>query len=225
MTLFQYPKSKHNRSLTPRKFKRYKSYKRYLQAEFSRVCVYCRQPDSSAPNINFGVDHYRPKGLTRFASLICDYDNLYYCCGACNSRKTDDWPVDEKAGPYVVNPCEHEMASHLRFDAKTGRVEPRGQNGMHTEKLLQLNDEATVKYRRGALTTVRLIQAEIANENRLLKAIEASLRKGKLTQSQYEAEAREVNERLDLLRHTMLAQTGELPVPMLPRQRNGLRLV
>lgn len=119
MTVFQYPKSKHKRKLSPRQFKRYQTYKRYLQTEFSRVCVYCRQPDSSAPNLNFGVDHYRPKGIPRFASLICDYANLYYCCGNCNSRKNNDWPFDEKAGPYVVNPCDHEMAAHLRFDAKT----------------------------------------------------------------------------------------------------------
>lgn len=146
MSLFLYPKSKHVRKLRPRVFKRYGSYKRYLQTEFARVCVYCRQPDSIAPNLNYGADHYRPKSVPRFASLVCSYSNLYYCCGNCNSRKNDYWPFDETVGPFVVNPCEYEMASHLRFDAVTGKIESRSTHGKHTEELLQLNDPTLVQY-------------------------------------------------------------------------------
>lgn len=225
MTLFQYPKSKHKRQLAPREFKRYRSYKRYLQHEFSRVCVYCRQPDSSAPNLNFGVDHYRPKGVPRFAHLVCDYGNLYYCCGNCNSRKNNDWPVDEENGPFVVNPCDHEMAAHLRFDAKTGRVEARTPYGQHTEQLLQLNDEAVVGYRLGALTTVRLFEKEVDQLEMLAKEIEKKLRRGEIDQMTHDAEMAEIGEEIELLRVTSARCSGQLPLPPLKAKRLGVQLL
>ena len=189
------------------------------------MCVYCRQPDSSAPNLNFGVDHYKPKGIQRFAHLVCDYDNLYYCCSNCNSRKNNDWPVDEKVGPYVVNPCDHEMAAHLRFDGKTGRVEPRTPNGTHMEELLQLNDDATVQYRLGTLTTIRLFSAEIDNLERQLKGVDDLLRKDKISQSQHAAEILLINQELATARYTLQTHTGELPLPPLKKQRLGVSLL
>lgn len=225
MTVFQYPKSKHTRKLSPRQFKRYQSYKRYLQTEFSRVCVYCRQPDSSAPNLNFGVDHYRPKGIPRFASLVCDYENLYYCCGNCNSRKSNDWPDDEKLGPYVVNPCDHEMAAHLRFNAKTGEVEARTFYGKHTEELLQLNDDAVVQYRLGTLTTVRLLAAEIEQQELQLNEIAGQLKAGLISQAEYDAEEQAISQDLIGLRHTLRAHKGELPLTPLRKNRLGISLI
>jgi len=43
--------------------------------------------------MNFGVDHYRPQSISQFAHLKCDYRNLYYCCGNCNSllNFTENW--------------------------------------------------------------------------------------------------------------------------------------
>lgn len=225
MTVFQYPKSKHKRKLSPRQFKRYQSYKRYLQTEFSRVCVYCRQPDSSAPNLNFGVDHYRPKGIPRFASLVCDYENLYYCCSNCNSRKNNDWPLDEKLGPYIVNPCDHEMAAHLRFDAKTGKVEVRTPYGKHTEELLQLNDDALVQYRLGTLTTFRLLTAEIEQQELQLKAVAERLKADLITQAEYEAEKQAISEDLACLCHTLQAHKGDIPLPPLRKSRLGISLI
>jgi len=225
VTVFQYPKSKHQRKLSPRQFKHYQSYKRYLQTEFVRVCVYCRQPDSSAPNINFGVDHYKPKGIPRFSSLVCDYKNLYYCCGNCNSRKNNYWPQDESIGPYVVNPCDYEMAKHLRFNANTGRIEYRTLHGKHTEELLQLNDDAVVQYRLGTLKTVRLYTAEIQQLEYQLKAIVGLLKAGTISQAQCDAEVQAINQELACLRYTLQAQTGELPLPPLRKIRLGVSLI
>ncbi|MGN6085410.1 hypothetical protein [Trinickia sp.] len=221
MSVFQYPKTKHERKLAPPQFKRYQTYKRYLQAEFVRVCVYCRQPDSSAPNLNFGVDHYRPKGLSRFASLVCDYANLFYCCGNCNSRKNDDWPLDERAGPFVVNPCDHEMAAHLWFDGDTGRMEPRTTNGRHTEELLQLNDDAVVQYRRSTLRLVRLCLSDIASIQMQRKEIGKKLRKGQLSQADYDAEHQALSQ--DEVDATCVLHelTGQLPLPPLSKPRRA----
>ena len=225
MALFQYPKSKHRRQLSPREFKHYQTYKRYLQTEFSRVCVYCRQPDSSAPNLNFGVDHYRPKGIPRFANLLCSYQNLYYCCASCNSRKNNYWPIDETKGPFVVAPCEHEMAAHLRFNGTSGLVEPRTLEGEHTAELLQLNDEATVQWRLGTLRTVRMYASEIEEQGKLLKAASRLLRDGKISKAQFDDEAKVIREELDELHRTMQSYTGDLPLPPLHKQRLGVPLL
>jgi hypothetical protein len=225
VTVFQYPKSKHQRKLSPRQFKRYQSNKRFLQTEFLRVCVYCRQPDSSAPNLNFGVDHYRPKSIPRFASLVCNYENLYYCCGNCNSRKNNDWPLDEKVGPYIVNPCDHAMAAHLRFDAKTGKVVARTPYGEHTEELLQLNDNAVVQYRLSTLTTVRLFSAEIDQLEHQLKALAGQLQAGTVSQTEYEVEEQNINQDLADLSYTLQTHTGQLPLPPLRKMRLGVSLI
>jgi hypothetical protein len=187
--------------------------------------VYCRQPDSSAPNLNFGVDHYKPKSIPRFANLVCDYQNLYYCCGNCNSRKNNDWPLDEKTGPYIVNPCDYEMATHLRFNAQTGQVEARTSHGKHTEELLQLNDDTVVKYRLSTLTTVRLYTTEIEHQEQQLKVLALRLKAGTLSQVQYDAAELAINQDLADLRHTLQAQTGQLPSPHLQKKRLGVSLI
>jgi len=211
--------------LKPRQFNNYRTYKRYLQNEFTRLCVYCRQPDCSAPNLNFGVDHYRPKSINRFAKLECEYSNLYYCCSNCNSRKNDDWPVDETAGPYVVNPCEHEMTAHLRFDSQTGLVESKTANGQHTVTLLQLNDIASVQYRLGTLKTVTLYSDEIRKLEKQLIAIGKLQRAGNLSQSDYDRYKAEIENELQLARTTLQSHNGDLPLPPLQNKRKGIPLL
>lgn len=224
MNPFQYPKNKFRRNLTPRLFKRYQTYKRYLQTEFSRVCVYCRQPDSSAPNLNYGVDHYRPKGISRFSKLVCEYTNLFYCCGNCNSRKNNYWPLDEKKGPYVVNPCDYEMASHLRFNSTSGKIETISEHGKHTEELLQLNEPASIKYRQGTLLTINIYLAEIKETKKQLIAVDKLLKKGEICLADYTLEVDEINKTLALLEETLQSFTGELPLQPLKKIKLGVIL-
>ncbi|MCQ9378833.1 hypothetical protein [Methyloversatilis sp. XJ19-49] len=224
MTLFQYPKDRHRRTLNPRQFKRYRTYKRYLQVEFKRVCVYCRQPDSSAPNLNFGVDHYRPKSVPRFKSLVCEYQNLYYCCGGCNTRKNDYWPIDDAKGPFIVAPCEHEMAAHLRFNSKSGRIEARSIHGAHTEDLLQLNDEALVSYRLGALKIVDSLRRVMSEAESLMKKLEAKYRLGEITSKEIDEARDEHFEELNQLRTLLDAHEGSSPTKPIPKSRLGVAL-
>ncbi|WP_155634990.1 hypothetical protein [Burkholderia cepacia] len=226
MTLFFFPKTKHTRHLQPRQFKRYQTYKRYLQVEFSRLCVYCRQPDSSAPNINMGVDHYRPKGIRRFASLVCEWTNLYYCCGACNSRKNNYWPVDESKDPFIVNPCDFVMAAHLRYDSKTGVIDAHNQSkhGEWTRDLLQLNDDVSVNYRKATQKTVALFDKEINAALQELSEIQSLLKDNKITKAQYDQDEAAIQAELVELRAVRATHTGELPLASLPTQRRGVLL-
>lgn len=211
-TVFQYPKSKHTRSLTPRLFKRYQTYKRYLQHEFSRTCVYCRQPDSSAPNLNFGVDHYRPKGIAKFASLERDYQNLYYCCGSCNSRKNNDWPKDEAKGPYIVNPCDYIMSQHLRFESTNGTMSTRTKFGEYTEELLQLNDPIQVEYRKTTLQALKMAASHLTTLKNQKPEISKLLQQNKITADVYDNEIKDIDDEIKTIETFIQNNTGSKPL-------------
>lgn len=156
---FVYPAERHRRRITPKQYKSYKTYKKYLRAEFSKQCVYCRMPDGMRGSDSFGVDHYRPK--EKFPELAVAYENLFYACSACNSRKGDYWPSAEEStrGVFVPNPCDHKMGAHARY--RIARVEGRSVAGKWLIELMQLNDERVVGYRSVMLTTIKALESRL----------------------------------------------------------------
>lgn len=224
MRLFHFPQTRHTRSQRPRQFKHYRSYKPYLQREFERVCVYCRQPDSSAPNLSFGVDHYRPKSIPRFAPLLTDYCNLYYCCGACNSRKQAYWPEDEATGPHVVNPCDHTMTDHLRFAHKTAEVEHRTLHGQFTVELLELNAPERVQYRVNALTLLEVLDHKLAELEREGKELAADLRANRLDQAAFNSLMQDLKAERSRYEDARASVIGATALPPLPGSRLGVNL-
>lgn len=117
------------------------------------------------------------------------------------------------------------MAAHLRFDSKTGRVDPRTLHGEYTEDLLQLNDDAVVQFRLNTLLIVRTFNAEIETHKRFLKAIARKYHEGAISQSDYALEVDSTNKELEKLHAIVQAQTGELPLPSLKAQRLGVTLL
>lgn len=219
MAVFQFPKQRHTRRLTPPQFRRYGSYKRWLQHEFSRVCVYCRLPDTHAgAALVFQVDHYRPKSLPAFAHLVADYANLYYCCGNCNSRKSNYWPSDETSDPWVVNPCEHEMAAHLRLSAPTGQVDARSLHGEWTAELLDLNGETMVAHRQFVLRQLHRIEQDKAELLAEARALRRDLRRNKVSREVHDTQMAQIETDLALCQRDADTLTGNLPArPLRPR--------
>ncbi|MFO8074264.1 MAG: HNH endonuclease [Polyangia bacterium] len=177
MTPFRYPKAKHTRREQPPQYQQYRTYKPFLRREFERKCIYCRLPDTLKGKDSFGVEHYRPK--QHFPELEFDYDNLFYACNCCNSRKGAFWPTQDQLarGEFIPNPCDHVIFKHLRYSG--AQVEPRTAAGELCWEVLDLNDEDSVAYRefvigliksatieRGAWQqTLEEIDAELANSN------------------------------------------------------------
>lgn len=157
---FVYPRERHRRRLAPKQYKNYKSYKKPLREEFSKQCVYCRMPDGLASAANFGVDHYRPK--EKFPALVSRYANLFYACNACNSRKSDFWPsaAERGKGIFIPNPCDHRMASHVRF--RGAEVRGRSVAGKWMIELLQLDHDDITRYRAAMIATVRTLERKLA---------------------------------------------------------------
>jgi hypothetical protein len=125
-----FPRERHQRSSDPGPFSRYQSYKRHLQREFHRKCVYCRVADWKGYDA-FGVDHYQPR--SRFPALVATWSNLFYACNACNTLKGDSVSSPEL---FLPNPCEHEMAAHLQY--RGADVETYTQHGRWLAELLDL---------------------------------------------------------------------------------------
>lgn len=217
MAVYQYPKGRHTRRLNPRQFKRYGSYKRWLQHEFSRVCVYCRAPDTHAgAALIFQVDHYRPKSLPAFAHLVVEYGNLCYCCGNCNSRKSNYWPDNEEADPWVVNPCEHDMAAHLRFSAGTGLVEPRSSHGEWTAELLDLNGETVVQHRQFVLRQLKRIEQDKADLIAEAKRLRVALKRDEISRATFDTQLAEIDTDLQFCQRDADTLDGSLPPRPLP---------
>lgn len=216
MSVYHYPNRVHQRAETPRVFKRYQSYKRFLQTEFARVCIYCRQPDSVAPGLVYSVDHYRPKGLPEFAALICDYNNLFYCCPQCNSRKNDYWHRGDE--PRFVNPCDDTMTDHLRFDAATGEVTASSVHGAHMIEMLQLNDGAVKDFRVSTITAIRFLQRNLDQIELDRAEFRAHLDAGKISPDVYADEEAAMSRDAAALREEIQRKSGTLALPPLPRR-------
>lgn len=73
----------------------YKDWKEQLSIEGFHQCVYCSISEAEFGGIrNFHVEHYKPKSLPAFTSLVNTYTNLFFACSICNSFKSNDWPGD-----------------------------------------------------------------------------------------------------------------------------------
>lgn len=165
MNPFAYPKLRHVRTESPPPWRDYRRYKRVLQREFTRQCVYCRRPDVFS-EAAFGVDHYKPK--SRFPTLVGTYANLFYCCSACNSHKREFWPEAEELenGYFVPNPCDHAMFSHLRYHGST--VARKTNAGQCAIEVLDLNDETEIQFRK---TILRVIDSLIRSRKQIAETL------------------------------------------------------
>lgn len=47
------------------------------------------------------LDHFRPKGLPAFLSLVNEPTNLVYSCHHCNQKKWDHWPAGPKGATHI----------------------------------------------------------------------------------------------------------------------------
>ncbi len=155
---FRYPKPKHRREFNPQ-HRTNKSYKKVLRVEFNRQCIYCRRPEFYKYEA-FGVEHYKPKEI--FPELEWDYDNLFYACNSCNSRKGDSWSTKTQLldNVFIPNPCEHIMFEHLKFNGAT--VKLRSKAGIYTDELLDFNDDVSVSFRE---TIIYIIEKSIGDIN------------------------------------------------------------
>lgn len=94
----------------------YRSYKKYLAADFNTRCGYTDCPDFWFGGRNtFHIDHFKP--FSKNPALATDYKNLVYCCSYVNILKSDD------EGDYI-DPCDVDFNQHFERDVD-GSIVPK----------------------------------------------------------------------------------------------------
>ena len=110
-------------------------------------CGYCGVHEDDIGG-ELTVDHFVPVS----AGGDDSDDNLVYACFRCNLFKSDFSPTDKDRsnGHVLLHPLRDSVASHVRLDETTGRLESLTETGRFHLAVLHLN--------RPALVTLRLRQ-------------------------------------------------------------------
>ncbi|MCM3082145.1 HNH endonuclease [Brevibacillus invocatus] len=124
-----------------RKYKNYKSYKRYLSADFNNRCGYCDDFDGwIGGESTYHIDHFAPK--VKFSYLENEYANLVYACSFCNRFKSDDWPSDDHTVNIVdnkgyIDPCDVNYDICFERDVY-GNIVPKNAVSKYMHQKMQL---------------------------------------------------------------------------------------
>lgn len=123
-----------------------------LAERFHYKCAYCeaRPGHVSHPQI----EHYRPKGLTRFEGEMFDWDNWLLSCGICNEEKWKHFP-EEDGQPLLLNPAEEDPAPHLCFIGP--RLRGLTKRGKKTVELVELDRQPLRGERESWLSVVHAL--------------------------------------------------------------------
>lgn len=121
----------------------YSDWKTELSIEGFHQCVYCTISETSFGGIrNFHVEHYKPKGIPKFASLKDVFSNLFYACAICNTFKSDDWPadpVDDCSIDCFPNPSVKSYGELFTVDRSAALINGRNVTGTYILHKLYLN--------------------------------------------------------------------------------------
>jgi len=66
------------------------------------------------------IDHFRPKSRVEFYPLVCQWENLFLSCAACNHAKQDDWEAT------LLRPDEpdFDFARYFLYQSDSGELHP-----------------------------------------------------------------------------------------------------
>jgi hypothetical protein len=130
MTAFAYPTSAHRRKHAPGGYADYESYRPWLRDEFSFRCVFCLIREVWVPTQTWHIDHLHPR--VKFASRICDYNNLLYLCPRCNGNKN---------AKLIPDPCGVALGRCLKV-AEDGKILALNKKGRRIIQALRLDNDA-----------------------------------------------------------------------------------
>jgi hypothetical protein len=151
-------------------YRRYQSYRAHTRAVFRKHCAYCFANESEmGGEFAFAQDHFEP--IAHALHKKNDPNNLYWCCGVCNSQayKGHHWPTDAEAlrGIEFCDPCDHDPMGHDYRETIAGRLLSITPSGRFTIEHIGLNRDSLVAlrksrriYRRDLRERLRVIRAE-----------------------------------------------------------------
>lgn len=149
-------KSVFMRSVPPKKYKAYASYRNYIRSDFKKCCAYCLiHEDHLGGEKAFEIDHRNPKSKAQ--SLKSAYDNLYWCCHICNKQKGNTWPtVNEIAcGLNFIDTAAELYSTHFTI-RNTGAIYSNSDVGVYTRMNLHLNRPGLNKTRKRIINITKI---------------------------------------------------------------------
>ncbi len=154
---FTYPPAAEHRRHGPSGYTDYESYRPWLRDEFAFRCAYCLLRERWARYTGeFDLDHFIPQA--RDASQVAEYDNLVYCCHACNLKKGNAVLPDAQQ-------CLTAETIHVRLDGYlvglTGEAE-------RLIDVLTLNSSRWVQWR---LSWIRIVELAAENDPDLFRRL------------------------------------------------------
>lgn len=122
-----------------------------LAAMTHEHCAFCDrytvEPDS--------IEHFRPKSDSRFLHLAYEWENLFFCCGGCQSEKSEQWDDG------LINPdaADYSFSRYFIFDWGTGEMSPNPMSSptdqARAETTIRMYGLDTPKRRRFRLEALR----------------------------------------------------------------------
>lgn len=125
-------------------------------------CAYC----DGHPIDGLGedqIDHFHPKTWPEFYDLVCDWNNLFLSCSACNKAKLAQWEA------ALLRPDEQAFTfeRYFIYRSDTGELEPNPgatnadkHRAQRTIVLLDLNRSGACINRRNAVKLIRAAQTQ-----------------------------------------------------------------
>jgi len=126
---------------------------------FNDKCAYC-ETLTKITEAYAEIEHYKPKSV--YCESSHEWNNLLLSCGACNRKKSDNFPTDHK----ILNPFDDEHPEeHFIYvkNEENGWIElqPIDMRGANTVTCCDLNRIQLMRNRFTILTLVELMKLAI----------------------------------------------------------------
>ena len=136
MNPFTYPAAAHQRRHGPQGYADADSFRTWLRDEFSFRCIYCLEREQwGKVRGTFDLDHFLPQAFHPEQAL--SYDNLLYCCAACNAGK---------GGQRIPNP-EKVLAAGDVWVNEDGTIVTRTAAAQRVVRKLGLDEPGYTEFR------------------------------------------------------------------------------
>ncbi len=140
----------------------YNHYREEIREDSLFRCVYCDiHEGENGGDEHMNLDHFRPKGLAKFSSLVNDPNNLVWSCAGCNNLKLHHWPIIDGELPFVgkegfVDPFADSYSAYFSISDE-GAIAPLKDPAQYMIMILALDRESRRRVRELRLVKNKLI--------------------------------------------------------------------
>jgi hypothetical protein len=161
-----YPKKKRRTAYSKTKrgkyYSNYSYYRQEIREDSLFRCVYCDIHElENGGEEHMNLDHFRPKAIDKFSSLVNDPNNLVWACGGCNNLKSDFWPITDSDFCFVgkegfLDPFVDSYQEYFLI-TDDGTLVAEKDPAQYMIMILALNRESRKKFRELRLLKRRLV--------------------------------------------------------------------